>query len=288
MAHVKGRSKIEVERVRCGIETVRIVTAVVAAARVPASSTSTRARCRMRPSAFLPGPSISSSRSWPGSSGRSSSAVELERARRGEARELDRALAERATRRRATRRASPRSAGRARAYGSRTASSACSKRASTRIIGTSPTPSNGAGRVSSNGCRHLRVEVLGVGDDRDLVLAELLEDARDHPVRLLVRPRVDRVEVERPGVQRELRPGRVVRRAATRPARRGRPAPPAASRVRLEGAPGLTRRALAHHAQRTRAARTASRRRHRRADRGACPTGCREAPARARWPRTAP
>ena len=39
--------------------------------------------------------------------------------------------------------------------GSRIASSACSKRASTRIMSTSPAPSNGAVRVSSNGCCHL-------------------------------------------------------------------------------------------------------------------------------------
>ena len=32
--------------------------------------------------------------------------------------------------------------------------SVCSKRPSTTIIGTSPTPSNGAGRVSVNGCSH--------------------------------------------------------------------------------------------------------------------------------------
>ena len=41
------------------------------------------------------------------------------------------------------------------AYGRRIAVSVCSKRPSTTIIGTSPTPSNGAGRVSVNGCSHL-------------------------------------------------------------------------------------------------------------------------------------
>ena len=166
----EGRSKMRWKGFS-GSETARIVTAVVAAARVPASSTSTRARCRMRPSAFVAGPVDQLVEVVAGvEAGPRPSAISGRRARasswcvkRGSStmpwpvRPLD--LAPLAEHRHEAQvvlgvRQPDRVRRRARSAPRRASSS------------TSPAPSNGLARVPSNGCAHLRVEVLGVGDAR--------------------------------------------------------------------------------------------------------------------------
>ena len=189
----EGPVEDQVEGVRAASRRSRIVTAVVAAARVPASSTSTRARCRTRLSALSPGPVDQLVEVAAGlEAGRPEQLVELERALGGEARAARRCPARAPTRRRATRRASPRSAGRARrtAAGSRPRRARSAPRRSSSS--TSPAPSNGAGRVSSNGCCHFASRYSASVITAISSSLRVLEDARDHPVRLLVRPRVDR------------------------------------------------------------------------------------------------
>ena len=166
---------------------------------------------------------------------------------------------------------------------------------STRIIVTSPAPSNGAGRVPSNGCVHFAVEVLGVGERRTI-------SSSSKPSRMRgIIPRVFSfdhaliaVEVERAGVERQRRPGRVARaeprglggqdarrpRAASSMPRRAprgsRPVAPARIDAQRPREPVGREDDVAVEALQQREPESMR------------STDCRAAPARARWPRTGP
>ena len=232
----------------------------------------------------------------------------------GEARQLDGAVRRPRPARTASRplaRPSRRSAASSRRRtGSRIASSAYSKRAfDAHHLHRRRAPSNGAGsRVARTGAVHFAVEVLGVGEHEHLVVAESLEDARDHPARLLARPRVDRAressgpgvaDVERRSGSRSSRPRRATRPGRARGRRRRHRSRAASASERV-----VERRARRRPITPARIAisarvhaRTATRRRRRRAveqPQGEAlavvggHTGSRAAPARARWPRTGP
>ena len=293
-----------------------MVTAVVAAARVPASSTSTRARCRMRPSALsAAGPSIRLVEVMAGleRSREAEQLVELQAALGGLKREP--------RHRRCPSRAptstlvpgSPIVATKCRScspYGRRgLASSACSNAPRRAIIVTSRRAVAGreiavrgvAGRTGAP----FAVEVLGVGNREEIsssTIEDRLEDARDHPgVQRFVHdhafdrghessgpaaPRQRRARPRYVPSQPPCAPGRKIPDRAPGCMTHLRQAPRAGTRAGASGRRASSRSAGENGVQRP----------IRRVDdvsqprelRGGCIRGSPAGPARARWPRTGP
>ena len=234
IAHSERAVEDQVEGVGGSATTARAVTTVTAAARVPASSTSTRARWSTRPSAFAPGPvdqlvEVAARLGRPGrararSAGRSRSSDAVVR----EARQLD-ACREPARRHVAARLAASPSIATKRSSSVAVRQPDRVRRPrrsvpSTRIIATSPAPSNGAGAwCGSNGSVHFASRYSASVITSDLVRRSSESRMRGIiPCVLLVRPGVDggeRRAARCPSVSAG--PGAVARRRATPPAPRG-------------------------------------------------------------------
>ena len=101
----------------------------------------------------------------------------------------------------ARRPASPRSAGRCR--GTAAGSRPRRGRSGPRRASSAPRrrPRTARRAASENGCAHLASRYSASVSTNCSSVAQLVDDARDHPVRLLVRPGVDAIEVERAGVE---------------------------------------------------------------------------------------